>query len=1346
MNTGRTHLWDRRVRRLNVKNPNKFDNSTCFFSDFTQNKHIVLLGSPGSGKSHLFEHLAQLNNHLVIKVTSFLNKPASLLGNKIFLDGLDESRAGADGVVLSQIVQKLFQLEPEQFVLSCRESDWYGNVDLDILNDYFEEDVVILRLEPLDRFEQVSILNGLNIEINTQEFFLKSKAYGLSGLLENPQTLIMLAESVAVDGWPKTKKELFESTVTLLLREHNQKVSKKELGRFVPLELEDTAGAIFACRLLSDVEGFSVDESNDNLVLPIRSLTELDTMGIEKTVAILSRRICAKSDTEGVFDYCHRTIAEFVAAKWISKQVDKGLPIGRILSIVGLNGFPTSELRGLFAWLVVFQPNIAAQLIAKDPYGVLTYGDPASLSDSNKLILLDALAEHSEHNPWFRNTYWDEPNIGGLISDRLVPKLKSILLNEQSSFQLRALIFDALEQSKPIPSLLDTYKQVLINTDFSIRDKESAVVLLSKSGVPSYQFVQTIYKGLLTQNDKVSLRIKTKLISNFFGSVFTWKDITKLLNSLIAYNGKTAIGEFWDLVDLASEKESILLLNNFPNQDNDNTYSTEHREIDSELQYLHNSWLNQALNSEISFTGKELLNWLMRSSSLRGGFSSQWAKENTAKLRERTHELREAFRCILLDEATDKSLMFRINRFRNDFPRILSNSEQLSEALNILNDCTTTLVEEIYRCAFQLCFIDPKNNIENFNYLVDFPNNSNLQAIADQELSCEVEDWRYEDIANSLKFKANSKKSQMHNLNQFEREKTLIESGEHLGHLGWLAYLYYGHYSNIPECRLDEPLVILSTYFNGNDFSYVLEGFKSITYRTDLYDLGYIIQLTKEGKSARILSAFLAGLDELWRETQSISAWTTDKIKLGLILDSFCLSPQLKKRDHTSRNWLQAILHEKPQLAVETYYEYMLAEIKSGFQYLHAKHIFLNSKKLKAFRKESTIKLLEACFSKPYAQDFWHGAINDKESLNKLGEIVTNILSTAQDLEKDLREFYVAQAFIILPSYKLQFMPNDEDSLNQLWIIKEQIEKYGPNLELVSIEKKVSIYSCLANEFARRFVNTPRPKSGWSGNRNDHEASAVVKDAIFKLASIPLPVARNALRGMLSEPEFNTYNQTLMAAIHDSEQLYREASFKKPSWKGAANTLFNQKPSNIDDLSSLVSAHLNDLAKVIKSDNANIHKQFWNVDQYGKLVNPKPENEGRDALLTLLRNKLPNYINSEPEDLQFANKRADIACSYTEQHLKLPIEIKRHYHPDLWDAPKDQLYKQYMKHAERSGRGIFLVFWYGLDSKRKIPNTKNYKDYKPKSVDELASALEASLSEQLKDAIEVVVIDVSGDV
>ncbi|MEN4704488.1 hypothetical protein ABEG95_22930 [Pantoea agglomerans] len=58
------------------------------------------------------------------------------------------------------------------------------------------------------------------------------------------------------------------------------------------------------------------------------------------------------------------------------------------------------------------------------------------------------------------------------------------------------------------------------------------------------------------------------------------------------------------------------------------------------------------------------------------------------------------------------------------------------------------------------------------------------------------------------------------------------------------------------------------------------------------------------------------------------------------------------------------------------------------------------------------------------------------------------------------------------------------------------------------------------------------------------------------------------------------------------------------------------------------------------------------------------------------------------------DKRADIGATFSD-HLKIPIEVKRHYHPDVWSAAENQLQKLYAPDPQSDGYGIFLVFWFG---------------------------------------------------
>ncbi len=74
-------------------------------SDYAGTANVVLLGDPGAGKSHLFEELAQAVMTNVLSARAFLNMPPGPAGAVLFIDGLDERRAGrSDQATIDLIV------------------------------------------------------------------------------------------------------------------------------------------------------------------------------------------------------------------------------------------------------------------------------------------------------------------------------------------------------------------------------------------------------------------------------------------------------------------------------------------------------------------------------------------------------------------------------------------------------------------------------------------------------------------------------------------------------------------------------------------------------------------------------------------------------------------------------------------------------------------------------------------------------------------------------------------------------------------------------------------------------------------------------------------------------------------------------------------------------------------------------------------------------------------------------------------------------------------------------------------------------------------------------------------
>ena len=89
---------------------------------------------------------------------------------------------------------------------------------------------------------------------------------------------------------------------------------------------------------------------------------------------------------------------------------------------------------------------------------------------------------------------------------------------------------------------------------------------------------------------------------------------------------------------------------------------------------------------------------------------------------------------------------------------------------------------------------------------------------------------------------------------------------------------------------------------------------------------------------------------------------------------------------------------------------------------------------------------------------------------------------------------------------------------------------------------------------------------------------------------------------------------------------------------------------------------------------------------------------------------------------------------------KLPIEIKRDYHKDLWAACSNQLDRLYTRGPQTYGYGIYLVFWFDDKRTRKIANPpKPIK--KQNTAQELEEALQSLIKPEDSYRLIAVVID-----
>ncbi|MGW1419108.1 hypothetical protein ACWAT4_03190 [Bradyrhizobium manausense] len=308
-------MSDRLVRQIDPV-PNERETKDRHFAEFETFPNIVLVGDPGSGKSHLFDERARAARTDVYSTRTFLNTPNFEPNAILFIDALDERRAGRnDSTTIDLIVQKLTAARPQKVRLACREHDWLGGTDLAAFHPIFSASGghVVLSLQALTSSEQQTLLqqHGIGDPVN---FLAEAAARDLADLLLNPQNLIMLAAAVRKNHWPKTRAELFATTNELLLREHNTRRTRNGEGQYEVREVRAAAGGAFALRLISDVSGISLLNSEVDPQFP--SYRSIPFSKSELVLAALGRRAFRASGNETV-DYFHRINAEYAAAHWL---------------------------------------------------------------------------------------------------------------------------------------------------------------------------------------------------------------------------------------------------------------------------------------------------------------------------------------------------------------------------------------------------------------------------------------------------------------------------------------------------------------------------------------------------------------------------------------------------------------------------------------------------------------------------------------------------------------------------------------------------------------------------------------------------------------------------------------------------------------------------------------------------------------------------------------------------------------------------------------------------------------------------------------------------------------------
>jgi hypothetical protein len=549
-----------------------------------------------------------------------------------------------------------------------------------------------------------------------------------------------------------------------------------------------------------------------------------------------------------------------------------------------------------------------------------------------------------------------------------------------------------------------------------------------------------------------------------------------------------------------------------------------------------------------------------------------------------------------------------------------------------------------------------------------------------------------------------------------------IRSGEALGHLDWLANHYFGMRGGSnddinPKERLVEetnPVIALAT----------LEGFSAILSKPGIPSPEQIAALKVKKRRSTMDLAVLVGMDTTADlSIEGILSLPDETLKAALVFHFLSLSGH-------ERPWVPYLINKRPLLASEVLESFWRPLFKKrldipGLYELHQEEYMAGVANriclplLKDFpncREESLRNLLHSALL--YA---------DHQELIQLS---SDILNRKGAVSKSQRVLWFATAFMLAPetfSDRLErYIAKDNTKIVTLveFIMRFMARDGKSNISLSLSAVKTLII------LGTRVV-TPT---------DDMHSDLHVRNLLNYLENGTSAEASETLKDLIEKRELSAWRDTLKHSLTVQLKKRREAEFCYPSLYEVVSTLDNLYPSNYADLQALVLDSLLRLSDEMRDGASDGYKIFWNVNQYSTPTDPRPENDGRDRLLERLNRDLSRLnIHAEREGDYAEHKRADIKILYND--MNLPIEIKRHYHSELWTAPQEQLIEQYTRDPGTGGRGIYLVLWYGTDCKPVRRPPSNIP--RPGTAEDLEKALKLVIPDEHKELIQIIVFDVS---
>ncbi|PHS32266.1 MAG: hypothetical protein COA92_07095 [Sulfurovum sp.] len=1242
---------------------------TVFLNEaIEKNNIVVILGSPGSGKTSILHKYADNEKEAqFLKIKKFIKFDNQVKENTkvLLLDGLDEYRSVSTDktFVIEELAHKLQTLNDIKIVISCREMDWYGESDKSALKDELDSEAVVFSVQLLTAEKQMEMANIYDVE-NPESFIDKFSSYGF---LDNPQMFKMIIELYKTNNEIdfNSKAALYEAFIKGA-KEKNEERNRNQ-SQLTSDEILKYSGYLAFYYMFTDVESFEdefIDKitGNDNNFSKMKLLQVLNTSLFDTKIFI------------------HRTIAEFALAHFLVKEKmtdGDSLANERIKVLFVKKGKIPTEVRGVYAWLCSLSGDMS--LIDVDSYYQAVYGDNSLFNELQKKEIVLSVKEYADEHPWFID-FW---NIHGQVDG-----LSLLYENSLDDFYI-----EQIEEAKSSKNHYMDFIIFVLNTS-NILSKKIKKYLREKifdSGVPTHvkddilkvfssksdfllKVLNDIRDEKIEDNDNI---LKEFLLKRLYLNVVQPNDVIKYLQ-LYSANERGTIGHGLYIFKTPYEEKLALAKGclKLKQKKHKDKNKNRHEYYGSDFMgkfvsdYLYETIIDNPNNLSIENIYDILFDLNQYVYKYKAIKVKAYALVRKSEIIDDLEELLMKFSNKLFSTYIDKAIkqykytenekfrscFYEYNYFFSYKPDNIFNI--LLSKIKLENH--TEINKALFLQALTYIPFGYDENIENYKDKIE-----KLKKISDKygfnnelafRLSDKLPEWMIEN-------KKEDKKDELERLEilnkneEYFTKRTGIEISTAFGDLKYISDLIYidSEIKEETEYLSKETFVRLKRvlknliYHNSIDKSLtILDSLSKLTERERYIEQVYYTSLALNNFEDHSL---FSKIDESLLEYLYIVSLMHNNV--GNIVESN-FSENFEK---VNINSVEEILKTYIQLIIEKHY------LDLEFVYTDFIANERDFKKLKriAFSRQRGMGILQETLLKAILSTYGF-----EISIGKLKEIHSCI-------NKEHNNDSVISALIYLhEDKKNQFTKQMASALHEIF-------DYTSFFEDISSEWKIKVIDYMFTVF-----DTEKSIEHVSGFQSSlSQCASFLRDVIKTLNILELKALY-----VLHNSETNIWRNRILNEIDTKEQQDADQNFDRYSIDKLKNFVLSNAVLSKEDFFSDITIKLTTLKQEIEGNRNNEKNQFYNEDG-----SSKNEESCRDAILQKLNDKYGYDIESSKEKHE-ADNRVDINIRYKANlDYEVQIECKKDKNRDLYKGIKNQLIDKYL--SSKVEFGIYLIFYFG---------------------------------------------------